>query len=598
MRASWWVVLASSVVLSSGCESRISLGARCGDEAACEAGLRCEFGRCRAQCVSANDCPSGAICIGTPGVCTLATDTCDAVCAEGLVCAGTVCAIPCDAVTDCRGGSICDGATDVCVSETIADAGTADAGMDAPAMEPPDAFEADAPAVDAFDLDAFSADAIAADAPSVDAPSIDAMVRGEPAHAMCVGYAHVCAIRGGQVYCWGAASSNQLGDSPMSTAIDHDALCGPWDCSDRPERPVLRTTGASTVPLRNVVALACGINNTCALVDDGSPSGGSVWCWGGTGEVLGHLGSGSHAGFVISEGATSIELGRDHGCARVDGGYLCWGVNATGDGEDGRLGSTGPSTSVARAAPVFVGASDLALGGQFTCRRGAEGVRCVGRNESEVTASGVRGPDPVGRPIAGMPSFIDDLTATSVSACVTGDGTAHCWGGELSRVLAPGDEPLPECFDGSPAFYCRPNARPIARGFDVRSEHLVSLSRGQANTICAITREQRVLCWGWNSHGQAGIDGAATGWDDIDRLSGFVSTSPGVPLEGAVSVGCGAASCCADTHAGVYCWGENDFGQLGNGTTDSRDVDAGITTSDTAALPHPYATPVDFSGIE
>lgn len=552
------------------CEGRVSLGGPCASGGRCAEGLLCEYGRCRAQCTNANQCPSGAICIGDPGVCTLTTDTCDADCAEGLVCSGSVCAIPCSAVTGCRGGSICDDTDAVCVAATDVDAGTED---DATITE------------DAAELEDAGNDA------STDA----AVTRGELARSLCVGFAHACAIRGGRVYCWGAAYANQIGDAPTETSLDHEGTCGPYDCQDRPRDPVLRTDGAGTVPLEDVVSIACGRDTTCALVDDGSVDTGSVWCWGGTGEVLGHGGLGAHAGFVIREGATSLEVGRHHACARVGAGYQCWGTNGrTADVEDGRLGSDGPDTTTTRAAPRFDDALDLALGGHFTCRVGEEGVRCLGFNEAEVTGLGTRAPDPVGHLVSGVTSSIVDLSAGVAYACAIEDDDAHCWGSNDSGALA--SEPVPICFGEDGGGFCRPGAQPVERGFDVRAVDLRSLSRGQSLTVCAITAESRAICWGSNSHGQAGIDDPS--WSDVRVLARFVSTARGVPLEGIRSIGCGAATCCADTVGGeVYCWGENDLGQHGNGSTDSVLVDAGPVGGDIVALPHPYASPVDFSEI-
>jgi hypothetical protein len=77
-----------------GCETRVSLGARCASELDCPGDAVCRFGRCRAECTSAADCDEpGAFCIGAAGagVCTVPNaDRCAASCTDGLVCAGEV----------------------------------------------------------------------------------------------------------------------------------------------------------------------------------------------------------------------------------------------------------------------------------------------------------------------------------------------------------------------------------------------------------------------------------------------------------------------------------------------------------------------------
>jgi alpha-tubulin suppressor-like RCC1 family protein len=81
-----------------------------------------------------------------------------------------------------------------------------------------------------------------------------------------------------------------------------------------------------------------------------------------------------------------------------------------------------------------------------------------------------------------------------------------------------------------------------------------------ANHTCGITSDRRLYCWGANYNGQVG-----------DGTSGAEnSRSRPVPVGGAlrfrqVSAGRGY-TCAVTTDNLVYCWGWNDFGQLGDGT--------------------------------
>jgi alpha-tubulin suppressor-like RCC1 family protein len=79
---------------------------------------------------------------------------------------------------------------------------------------------------------------------------------------------------------------------------------------------------------------------------------------------------------------------------------------------------------------------------------------------------------------------------------------------------------------------------------------------------CAVRKDGSVWCWGRNDYGQLG-DGTAVDSDEPVQIMG---------LQNVVAVAAGSLHTCAlDATGQVFCWGRNDAGQLGDGTmSDSR----------------------------
>lgn len=93
-----------------------------------------------------------------------------------------------------------------------------------------------------------------------------------------------------------------------------------------------------------------------------------------------------------------------------------------------------------------------------------------------------------------------------------------------------------------------------------------------SNHTCALTPSGGVYCWGRNSFGQLG-DGTTVSY----RLTpvGVSGLTSGVT---AISAGGGLGHTCAlMSNGGVKCWGVNNNGQLGDGTTTSRSVPTDVS---------------------
>ena len=95
-----------------------------------------------------------------------------------------------------------------------------------------------------------------------------------------------------------------------------------------------------------------------------------------------------------------------------------------------------------------------------------------------------------------------------------------------------------------------------------------SVSAGYSHT-CGLTSSGGVKCWGENSYGQLG-NGNNTNSNVPVNVSGL---SSGVS---AISAG-GGHTCALLTSGGVKCWGYNEFGQLGNGNNTNSNVPVDVS---------------------
>jgi alpha-tubulin suppressor-like RCC1 family protein len=90
------------------------------------------------------------------------------------------------------------------------------------------------------------------------------------------------------------------------------------------------------------------------------------------------------------------------------------------------------------------------------------------------------------------------------------------------------------------------------------------VSAGIVHT-CGITTDQRLYCWGWNFNGQVG-DGTTTSRPRPVAIGGALRFR-----QVSANLGAGGGHTCGiTTDDRLYCWGWNEFGQVGDGTTVQR----------------------------
>ena len=285
--------------------------------------------------------------------------------------------------------------------------------------------------------------------------------------------------------------------------------------------------------------------------------------------LVGVFSGGGPASANLATGVQYVAFGSNHAClVNADSGVECWGSNSNGQlGPQGGLFRNSPSAVAALAS----GVTAVAGGDAFSCALLAAGsVSCWGTNQQGQTG---RGNDDLSVPpgnVIGLTTAAA-ITAGGAHACAVLSGAnLSCWGLNATQQLGAtsGDD----C--GTVVISLACSLTPI--GITSLAGSVAQASAGALHT-CAVTTSGGAMCWGSNSFGQLG-DGT-----NVDRLTPMDVTGL---TSGVVQVAAGGQHNCALTGGGgVKCWGLNQFGQLGDGSTA-----ASLTPVDVVGLSSGVAT--------
>ena len=368
--------------------------------------------------------------------------------------------------------------------------------------------------------------------------------------SITAGDLHTCGITvGGRAYCWGLNTFGQLGDGTTTQRL----------------RPVLV---AGTQQFRWIGA---GSNHTCALT-----TSDQAFCWGGN--LAGALGDGTTIDRAIpgpvagGHSFASLSVGSYLVCGITSGGAsYCWGAGGRQGADFGGLGAPAPSTCSGyyagptwpcSTAPIQVtgGLSFVSIRASLwsACGLTSTGnAYCWGWNNFGQLGNGTYNNLGSPGPVSGGLIF-QSIDAGAIHACgIVSAGAAHCWGARFFNYGQIGDgtvnpAPTPTPVSGGLAFR---SIRP-SKGIDIYS------------FTCGVTTGNAAYCWGSNTQGQLG---AAT--TQLCELTVPCSVTP-IAVGGGLAfdaVTTGAEFACGVTTTGQgYCWGQNFYGQLGDGTTTNR----------------------------
>jgi alpha-tubulin suppressor-like RCC1 family protein len=249
-----------------------------------------------------------------------------------------------------------------------------------------------------------------------------------------------------------------------------------------------------------------GSYHTCAIA-----SNSQAYCWGYN--SYGELGNNSttntsvpvvvnNSGVLSGKTVKSIAVGSYHTCAIAsDNQTYCWGWNVHGE--------LGNNSTTNTSVPVAVNTSGVLSGKTIkSIATAAQGHTCA----------------------------------------IASDNQAYCWGmndaGELGNNSTT-DSSIPVA---------------VYTGGVLSGKTIKSIATGDAHT-CAIASDNQTYCWGYNAYGQLGNNSTTnTSVPVAVNTSGVLSGKTVI----AITAGSGGVFTCAiasDNNA--YCWGLNQYGQLG-----------------------------------
>jgi alpha-tubulin suppressor-like RCC1 family protein len=369
---------------------------------------------------------------------------------------------------------------------------------------------------------------------------------------------HTCVVASKQVFCWGSNSAGQLGDQ---TLIDHAT-----------PQPIKYVNGLQAGTIIDV-----GVGNyfSCARAWSGGIR--KLFCWGdnsygqlGDNTTTNRTGPVPVAGLLTGLDIQDFSVGANGACAIAGSRTFCWGWNP-----DGQIGN-GDATGAIQKLPVkIIGGTlgtqnvvDVATDNYHTCvvaidpayanpplpdtREVHQRTYCWGRNTSGQLGNGTTTSSLVPVQLSG--TGVTDVEIGSLHTCIlTYNGKMWCTGFNGEGALGYGDTAT------------RLSIGPAETGA-MGTNPITSMSLGGYQT-CAVAAS-KVYCWGRNTDGPGQVGNNTS----TNQLSPVAVTATGVLSGKTITTvaASGQYTCAFDTASVAYCWGRNDFGQLGDGTTTAR----------------------------
>jgi alpha-tubulin suppressor-like RCC1 family protein len=347
------------------------------------------------------------------------------------------------------------------------------------------------------------------------------------------GFGHACALKAnGTVVCWGNNGTGQLGDGTQLN----------------------RTTTVAVTGLTDVASFTMGFGHTCAV-----KTNGTVACWGNN--FNGQLGNGTTATSTVTVAVTgltdavAVSASISSSCAlKTNGSVVCWGGNTAGQLGNGSLGGdkTTPVAVTGLTDAVALTSGEDTNGLSHSCALRANGsVACWGGNFNGQVGDGSSGNNRTTTvAVTGLTDTVAISAGVGHTCALKASGAIACWGNAVAGQLG----------DGSIGSIPTNLVAVIApSGSTGLLTNTLQVSSGYGHT-CALKNDGKVFCWGYNLFGQLGNPAAAVGNQANPIPTAVIDLGTDTK-----QITAGTYHTCAlKTDGKVLCWGNNQYGQLGN----------------------------------
>lgn len=286
--------------------------------------------------------------------------------------------------------------------------------------------------------------------------------------------------------------------------------------------------------------------------------------------------------------ATSVEIAKASNPNQVSRVYLTRGdifadAVVAGCLTDGPVLLVAHSNTIPRAVAQYLYSTRpqqiVALGGEGSVPAGA-------LQDAKLLAEGRSNPDNKPATAQGDSKKLRQISAGGDHTCAVAEsGNLYCWGSNRFGQIGIGNaspnygfdlgvDPLPETYHS----FTGHNANVSKPALVSTLTNVVEVSSGLTHS-CAYDAAGHAFCWGSNVTGQLGQGdtNSRTTPAFVPSLTGVTSIAAAGETNGPWSIRkdradwipTGTGHSCAVANGTVYCWGDNKWGQLGNGNKTS-----------------------------